>query len=115
LTMVVHLISPDNRYDMTYLRNYALLNVKARLERIAGVGQVQLWGAGGYAMRIWLDPNKLAERDLTATGVIGGSPSSADVPLQLSVNGRGRLQTTEQFGAIVIKTAPDGGVTYLRD
>ncbi len=130
LTMVVHLISPDNRYDMTYLRNYALLNVKDRLERIAGVGQVQLWGAGDYAMRIWLDPNKLAERNLTANdvvsaireqnvqvaaGVIGGSPSSPDVPLQLSVNARGRLQTESQFGAIVIKTSPDGGVTYLRD
>ena len=130
LTMVVHLISPDNRYDMTYLRNYALLNVKDRLERIAGVGQVQLWGAGDYAMRIWLDPNKLAERNLTASdvvaaireqnvqvaaGVIGGSPSSPDVPLQLSVNARGRLQTESQFGAIVIKTSPDGGVTYLRD
>ena len=130
LTMVVHLISPDNRYDMTYLRNYALLNVKDRLERIAGVGQVQLWGAGDYAMRIWLDPNKLAERNLTANdvvsaireqnvqvaaGVIGGSPSSPDVPLQLSVNARGRLQTESQFGAIVVKSSPDGGVTYLRD
>ncbi|PMS14995.1 multidrug efflux RND transporter permease subunit [Trinickia dabaoshanensis] len=130
LTMVVHLISPDNRYDMTYLRNYALLNVKDRLERISGVGQVQLWGSGDYAMRIWLDPNKLAQRNLTASdvvsaireqnvqvaaGVIGGSPSLPGVPLQLSVNARGRLQTTEQFGAIVVKTAPDGGVTYLRD
>jgi multidrug efflux pump len=130
LTMVVHLTSPDHRYDMTYLRNYALLNVKDRLERIAGVGEVQLWGAGDYAMRIWLDPNKLAQRNLTASdvvsairdqnvqvaaGVIGGSPSLPGVPLQLSVNARGRLQTTEQFGSIVIKTAPDGGVTYLRD
>ncbi|WP_206956384.1 efflux RND transporter permease subunit [Trinickia acidisoli] len=130
LTMVVHLISPDNRYDMTYLRNYALLNVKDRLERISGVGEVQLWGAGDYAMRIWLDPNKLAERNLTASdvvnaireqnvqvaaGVIGGSPSVPGVPLQLSVNARGRLQTSEQFGAIVVKTTPDGGVTYLRD
>ena len=130
LTMVVHLISPDNRYDMTYLRNYALLNVKDRLERIAGIGQIQLWGAGDYAMRIWLDPNKLAERNLTANdvvsaireqnvqvaaGVIGGTPSSSDVPLQLSVNARGRLQTESQFGAIVVKSSPDGGVTYLRD
>ncbi|CAN7674061.1 efflux RND transporter permease subunit [Trinickia sp. LjRoot230] len=130
LTMVVHLISPDNRYDMTYLRNYALLNVKDRLERIAGVGQVQLWGAGDYAMRVWLDPQKVAEHNLTANdvvaaireqnvqvaaGVIGGSPSGAGVPLQLSVNARGRLQTEEQFGAIVVKSSPNGGVTYLRD
>ena len=130
LTMVVHLISPDNRYDMTYLRNYALLNVKDRLERIAGVGQVQLWGAGDYAMRVWLDPQKVAERGLTANdvvaaireqnvqvaaGVIGASPTGPSVPLQLSVNARGRLQTEEQFGAIVVKTSPTGGVTYLRD
>src|SRR6202012_310442 len=60
LTMVVHLISPNNRYDMTYLRNYALINVKDRLERIQGVGQVQLWGSGDYAMRVWLDPQKVA-------------------------------------------------------
>jgi multidrug efflux pump len=94
------------------------------------VGQVQLWGAGDYAMRVWLDPNKVAQRGLTATdvvnaireqnvqvaaGVIGASPSSPDVPLQLSVNTRGRLQTESQFGAIVVKTAPDGAVTYLRD
>ncbi|HEY3536092.1 MAG TPA: efflux RND transporter permease subunit [Trinickia sp.] len=130
LTMVVHLISPDNRYDMTYLRNYALLNVKDRLERISGVGQVQLWGAGDYAMRVWLDPQKVAEHGLTANdvvaaireqnvqvaaGVIGSSPTGPGVPLQLSVNARGRLQTEEQFGAIVVKTSPTGGVTYLRD
>src|SRR6201997_2894431 len=70
LTMVVHLISPNNRYDMTYLRNYALLNVRDRLERIAGVGEVQLWGAGDYAMRIWLDPQRVAEHNLTATDVV---------------------------------------------
>jgi multidrug efflux pump len=131
LTMVVHLISPNNRYDMTYLRNYAVLNVKDRLERIAGVGEVQLWGAGDYAMRIWLDPQRVAEHGLTANdvvnaireqnvqvaaGVIGASPSEPGVPLQLSVNARGRLQTESQFGAIVVKTSPTGGgVTYLRD
>ncbi|HLX01500.1 MAG TPA: efflux RND transporter permease subunit, partial [Trinickia sp.] len=130
LTMVVHLISPDNRYDMTYLRNYALINVKDRLERIAGVGEVQLWGSGDYAMRVWLDPQKVAEHNMTATdvvnaireqnvqvaaGVIGGSPSGPGVPLQLSVNARGRLQTEDQFRNIILKTSPDGGVTYLRD
>ena len=66
LTMVVHLLSPNDRYDMTYLRNYALLNVKDRLARIAGVGQVQLFGAGDYSMRVWLDPQKVAERGLSA-------------------------------------------------
>ncbi|MGZ2747432.1 efflux RND transporter permease subunit [Burkholderia stagnalis] len=130
ITMIVHLISPGNRYDTTYLRNYALINVKDRLSRIRGVGEVQLWGAGDYSMRVWLDPQKVAQRGLTAAdvvraireqnvqvaaGVVGGSPSPADTPLQLSVNARGRLQTEEEFGDIVVKTAPDGGVTHLRD
>ncbi len=130
LTMVVHLLSPNDRYDMTYLRNYALLNVKDRLGRIPGVGEVQLWGSGDYAMRVWLDPNKVAQRGLTATdvvaaireqniqvaaGVIGASPTLPDVPLQLSINARGRLKTAEEFGEVVLKTSPDGGVTYLRD
>src|SRR6195256_3297100 len=61
LTMVVHLLSPNDRYDMTYLRNYALLNVKDRLARLPGVGSVQLFGAGDYSMRIWLAPRKVAE------------------------------------------------------
>ncbi|MBC8830621.1 efflux RND transporter permease subunit, partial [Escherichia coli] len=92
----VHLISPDNRYDMTYLRNYALINVKDRLSRIQGVGQVQLWGSGDYAMRVWLDPQKVAQRGLSAedvvqsireqnvqvaAGVIGASPSLPGTPL----------------------------------
>ncbi len=108
LTMVVHLTSPDNRYDMTYLRNYAVINVKDRLARIKGVGEVGLFGSGNYAMRVWLDPQKVAQRGLTASdvvraireqnvqvaaGVIGGSPSAGDVPLQLSINAQGRLKT----------------------
>jgi multidrug efflux pump len=130
LTMVVHLISPNDRYDMTYLRNYAVLNVRDRLERIQGVGEVQLWGAGDYSMRIWLDPQKVAQRNMTASdvvraiqeqnvqvaaGVIGSSPTLRDVPLQLSVNAQGRLTTEQEFGDIVLKTSPDGAVTYLRD
>ncbi|MDX3905489.1 MAG: multidrug efflux RND transporter permease subunit [Pigmentiphaga sp.] len=130
LTMVTHLISPDDRYDITYLRNYALLNVKDRLARIPGVGEVQLWGAGNYSMRVWLDPQKVAQRGLTASdvvaaireqnvqvaaGVIGASPSTPDVSLQLSVNAQGRLQTESDFANIVLKTSPDGGVTRLSD
>ncbi len=119
--MVVHLISPDDRYDITYLRNYALINVKDRLARISGVGEVQLWGSGNYSMRVWLDPQKVAQRGLTASdvvaaireqnvqvaaGVIGASPSLPDVPLQLSVNAQGRLQTEAEFADIVLKTRP---------
>ncbi len=70
LTMVVHLVSPSERYDMTYLRNYGVLNVKDRLARIEGVGQVLMWGSGDYAMRVWLDPNKVAERGLSAGDVV---------------------------------------------
>ncbi|BCQ25621.1 multidrug efflux RND transporter permease subunit [Caballeronia sp. NK8] len=130
LTMVVHLNSPNGRYDMTYLRNYALINVKDRLERIAGVGEVQLWGSGDYSMRVWLDPQKVAQRGMTATdvanaireqnvqvaaGVIGGSPTLPNVPLQLNVNARGRLTSEAEFRDIVLKTSPDGAVTHLSD
>ncbi|MDQ2104668.1 efflux RND transporter permease subunit [Azospirillum isscasi] len=130
LTMVVHLLSPSDRYDMTYLRNYAILNVKDRLSRISGVGEVQVWGAGDYSMRVWLDPNKVAQRGLTASdvvaaireqnvqvaaGVIGASPALPDTPLQLSINAQGRLKTPEEFGAIILKTGEQGGVTLLRD
>src|SRR5207247_1122684 len=112
LTMVVHLVSPNERYDMTYLRNYALLNVKDRLARINGVGQVLLFGSGDYSMRVWLDPRKVAERSLSANdvvraireqnvqaaaGVLGTSPGAEKVDLQLSINAKGRLQPEEEF------------------
>ncbi len=130
LMMVVHLTSPEGRYDMTYLRNYALINVKDRLARIDGVGQVQLFGSGDYSMRIWLDPQKMAELGLSASdvvneiraqniqaaaGVIGASPNLEGVDLQLSVNAQGRLQSEEEFGEIIIKTSPTGAITRLRD
>ncbi|WP_018608054.1 efflux RND transporter permease subunit [Uliginosibacterium gangwonense] len=130
LTMVVHLISPDNRYDMTYLRNYAVLNVKDRLARIKGVGEVGLFGSGNYSMRVWLDPQKVAQRGLTASdvvrsireqnvqvaaGVIGASPAGPDVPLQLNVNAQGRLQSEGEFANIILRTSPDGAVTRLGD
>ncbi|WP_336810518.1 efflux RND transporter permease subunit [Bosea sp. MMO-172] len=130
LTMVVHITSPNGRYDMTYLRNYAVLNVKDRLARIDGVGQVQLFGSGDYSMRVWLDPQKVAEHGLSpgdvvreiraqnvqaAAGVIGASPNAPGLDLQLSVNAQGRLQTEEQFGEIIVKTAADGAVVRLKD
>jgi multidrug efflux pump len=130
LLMVVHLLSPNGRYDANYLRNYAVLNVKDVLGRVPGVGDAIVFGAGDYAMRGWLDPGKVAERNLTATdvarairdqnanvaaGVIGAPPSSPDVDYQLAVNARGRLATEEEFGDVVIKTSADGAVTRLRD
>ncbi|HUH39709.1 MAG TPA: efflux RND transporter permease subunit, partial [Castellaniella sp.] len=121
---------PDDRYDITYLRNYAVLNIKDRLARIPGVGEVQIWGSGDYAMRVWLNPRKVAQRGLTASdvvaaireqnvqvaaGTIGASPSLHDVPMQLSVNAHGRLQTADEFSDIILKTSADGGVTRLGD
>jgi multidrug efflux pump len=130
LTMVVHLTSPDNRYDMLYLRNYAVLNVKDQLAKIDGVGNVGLFGSGDYAMRIWLNPQKIAELGLTAdevvaairrqnvqvsAGVIGGPPYGSGVELQLPINAQGRLTDPEQFGQIIVKRNADGAVTLLRD
>jgi multidrug efflux pump len=130
LLMVVHLLSPDSRYDITYLRNYAVLNVKDRLARIRGVGQIQLSGSGDYSMRVWLDPQKIAEHGLSASdvvneiraqniqaaaGVVGASPSLPGLDYQLSINAQGRLQDEEQFGDIIVKTGANGEITRLRD
>ncbi len=130
LTMVVHLVSPNERYDMTYLRNYAVLNVKDRLARIEGVGQVLLFGSGDYSMRVWLDPRKVAERGLSAgdvvraireqnvqaaAGVVGASPGAEKADLQLSINAQGRLQNEEEFGDIIVKSEAGGAITRLRD
>ncbi|HEY9250572.1 MAG TPA: efflux RND transporter permease subunit, partial [Rariglobus sp.] len=70
ITLVVHLFSPDGRYDDVYVRNYAAINIKDPLTRLPGVGQVNMWGSGDYAMRVWLDPNKVAARNLTAGDVV---------------------------------------------
>ena len=130
LTMVVHLVSPDNRYDMTYLRNFATLQVKDALARVKGVGQVQIFGSGDYAMRIWLDPQKIAARKLSANdvvqaireqnvevaaGVVGAPPMKSDIAYQLSVNTRGRLVTEEEFGDVIVKTGASGELTRLHD
>ncbi|WP_417695327.1 efflux RND transporter permease subunit [Roseibium sp.] len=130
LMMVVNLTSPNDRYDITYLRNYAVLNIKDRLARIQGVGQVQVFGSGDYSMRVWVDPQKAAAHNLAASdittairqqnvqaaaGIIGASPSLADVDMQLSVNAQGRLQTPDEFGNIIVKTGNTGQVTRLRD
>jgi multidrug efflux pump len=129
LTMVVHLKSPDGRYDDLYLRNYAVLNIKDQLARLHGMGEVQLFGSGDYAMRVWLDPQKVAQRNLTASdvvesireqnvqvaaGVIGQGPAK-DADFQLTVNTQGRLQSVEEFGNIVVKTNADGATTLLKD
>lgn len=130
LTMVVHLISPDKSYDELYLRNYALMNVKDELAKVSGVGMVRLFGSGDYAMRLWLNPEKIAEYGLTANdvinavreqnvqvaaGIIGGAPISSAIEVQLPVNAKGRLETPEEFGEIIIRAGAHGEITRLRD
>ena len=130
ITMVVHLTSPSGRYDPVYLRNYAMLNVRNELARIPGAGQVIVFGAGDYAMRVWLDPNKVAARGLSANdvvqsireqnlqvaaGVVGGQPMPDPVAYQLTVTAKGRLADENEFGNIIVKTGSNGEVTRLRD
>jgi multidrug efflux pump len=130
LLMVVHLISPDNRYDTVYLRNYATLQIRDVLARLPGMGEVRLFGAGDYSMRVWLDPERIASRGLTAgdvvraireqnvqvaAGVIGSDPAPVGTEYQLQVTTSGRLITETEFGDIILKTMPDGGVTTLKD
>jgi multidrug efflux pump len=131
LLMVVHLESPDNRYDMLYLANLAILQVKDELGRLPGVGNVQVFGAGDFSMRVWLNPNKLASHNLTATdvvqaireqnvqvaaGVLGAPPTNTgSTAFQLLVNTQGRLTTEEEFGNIIVRAAKDGQITRIRD
>ena len=130
LTMVVHLFSPTGRYDDVYLRNYATLQVKDVLARIPGAGDVQVFGSGDYAMRVWLNPDKVAARNLTASdvvsaireqnvqvaaGAIGQQPVSRPVDFELQVNAKGRLVSPEEFGRIIVKTGPNGEKTLLKD
>jgi len=130
LTMVVHLTSPDKRYDMLYLSNYAVLNIKDELARLGGVGDVQLFGMGDYSLRVWLDPNKTASRNLTATDVVnaireqnrqvaagqlGAPPSPSATSFQMSINTQGRLVNEEEFENIVVRAGADGEITRVKD
>ena len=130
LTMVVHLTSPSGQYDEIYLRNYATLQVKDVLARIPGAGSVQVFGSGDYAMRIWLDPDKVASRGLTASdivaavreqnvqvaaGGVGQQPVDRPIAVELQVNAKGRLITEEEFANIIVKTGANGEKTLLKD
>ncbi|PBS12560.1 multidrug efflux RND transporter permease subunit [Lysobacteraceae bacterium NML93-0792] len=128
--MVVHLTSPDARYDTLYLRNYARLNVKDALARIPGVGDAQIFGGGDYAMRAWLDPEAVASRGLTAgdvvramreqnvqvsAGQLGAEPMPGNSDFLTLINAQGRLSGVEEFGAIVLKRGDDGSIVRLSD
>jgi multidrug efflux pump len=129
LTLVVNLTSPSGRYDALYLRNYAVLNVKDVLARLPGMGDVQVFGGGDYSMRVWLDPQKLAARSLTAGDVVAaireqnvqvaagqlGAPPSNNTEFQIALNAAGRLSDEQQFRDIIVKTGDDGQIVHLGD
>ncbi|MEG1281525.1 MAG: efflux RND transporter permease subunit, partial [Comamonas sp.] len=128
--MYVGLASKDGKLDTLYLRNYVTLKVKDELARLPGIGDVGVYGSGDYAMRIWLDPDKVAARQLTANQVIaaireqnvqvsagqlGAEPSTKGTDKLLSINVQGRLSNEQEFGDIVLKTGADGQVVRLAD
>ena len=130
LSLVINLTSPDRRYDSVYMTNYALLQIRDAIARVPGVGDIFIFGAREYSMRIWLDPNKVAARNLTASdvvqaireqnvqvaaGVIGAPPTRATADFQYTVLTQGRLSDPGEFADIVIKTGQDGQITRLRD
>src|SRR5262245_5796585 len=130
LLLAIHLISPDQTYDQVYISNYGLLNVRDRLMRLYGVADVTLFGVREYSMRIWLDPERIAVRDLTAEQVLdalraqnvqvaGGSLGEPPVDyknaFQISLQMKGRLKTADEFESIIVKSGADGRVVRLKD
>jgi len=130
MLFVIALYSPDNRFDTTYMSNYALLNITDDLKRIPGVGDAQNFAGRDYAMRIWLNPERMNQLKVTpsdvnmalheqnaqfAAGRIGEEPMASDIPTTWQIITTGRLQTTEEFGNIILRTLPDGSILRLKD
>ncbi|NTX63591.1 multidrug efflux RND transporter permease subunit [Myxococcus sp. CA051A] len=130
ILLSVALFSPDDRYDVKFLSNYADVNLKDAIKRVRGVGEVRIFGERKFSMRLWLDPTELARRKLTpqdvtralqeqnlqvAAGQVGQPPSAADQPYQLSVRARGRLVEPEEFGDIVLLRQHDGKSVRVKD
>ena len=130
IIMAVTLTSPSKKFDGLFLSNYATLRLRDELSRVDGVGEVLVRGVGAYAMRIWLDPDKLASRQLTtqdvtaalarqnvqvAAGQVGQPPSPDGQRFQMTVTTLGRLSDPDQFEGIVIKASASGQMVYLRD
>jgi HAE1 family hydrophobic/amphiphilic exporter-1 len=128
--LVIPIYSPNGTYGTDFLGNYANININNDLARIPGVGQVLLFGASDYAMRIWVSPNTLAERELTVmdlinaiqaqnvvnpAGQIGGEPAPPGQQFTYNVTAQGRLVDAEQFGEIIVRANPDGSFVRLRD
>ncbi len=128
--MVIHLLSPDNTYDQLYVSNYALLQIRDELARVDGVGNTIIFGARDYAMRVWIDPERAAELDLTAgdivqalrgqnvqvaSGTLNQAPISSADAFEFSVQTQGRLTAPEEFGEIVIKSEDEGRLVRVKD
>jgi HAE1 family hydrophobic/amphiphilic exporter-1 len=128
--LIVSLMSPKNTYDALFLANYANINIIDALYRVPGVGDVRIFGAGDYAMRIWVKPDRLAQLGLTVpelvravqqqstvnpSGQIGAQPAPSGQEMTYTVRAQGRLQTAEEFGAIAVRSNPDGSVVRLHD
>ena len=128
--MVIGLYSPHGTYDAQFLANYAYINLNDQLTRVPGIGNVQVFGAGQYAMRLWVKPDQLAKLGITVpemvsaiqaqntvnpAGQIGGAPAGKGQEYTYSVRAQGRLTSPEQFGDIIIRERPDGGVVRVRD
>src|SRR5512143_1119048 len=128
--IVISLFSPNNTYNSLFLANYANININDALYRVPGVGEVRLFGASDYAMRIWVKPDLLAKLGLTVpditkavqqqsavnpAGQVGAEPAPKGKEKTYTVRARGRLQSPEEFGQIVVRSNPDGSVVRLKD
>jgi hydrophobe/amphiphile efflux-1 (HAE1) family protein len=128
--MLISLFSPHSTHDGKFLANYAYINLNDQLTRVRGIGSVQVFGAGRYAMRLWVKPDQLAKLSITVpeiisaiqtqntvnpAGQIGSEPSPAGQEYTYSVRAQGRLTTPDEFGQIVVRAAPDGGIVRLKD
>ena len=129
LMMIINLVSPDGRYDELYLSNYALIQVRDQLTRLEGVGDAMIFGQRDYSMRVWLDPDLLSSRGLTAgdvvrslreqnvqvaAGQVGQPPAAKGMDFQYTMTTLGRLTEPEQFADIIVKTGDGGQVVRLR-
>lgn len=130
LLQVINLYSPNKTYDAIYLSNYATINLIDPLARIKGVGQVTLFGPLDYSLRIWLDPDRLTELNLTpndviasvqsqniqaALGRVGAAPAASEQQVQINIKTTGRLTRPEEFAAIILRANPDGSVVRVKD
>ncbi len=128
--MIISIASPKNTYDALFLANYANINIVDALYRVPGIGEVRLFGAGDYAMRIWVKPDRLAELGLTVpdliravqqqstvnpSGQVGAQPAPSGQEMTYTVRAQGRLQTAEEFAGIAVRSNPDGSVVRLKD